>query len=233
MLLFCCNKEASLSSSPSIFIHRVNSLCPNSGPRQRTRRLFSTRGVTLVELMISTLLFSIVSLATLSTLLTAYRISATVRYRDQARFVLATACDQFLRASITDSSGPSTRPFFTVTEVGGVPTPTGVGLSWYGDRQTFVITPPTSAPLYALCTSNGAVGDANGMVFQLAANTPVPVSAKLMRLVRAVDPTTGDVISGQPTPTTAGYLLRGDFTISFQFQNQTFVESNTVLRSVK
>jgi type II secretory pathway pseudopilin PulG len=203
--------------------------------------------MTLVEVMVSTVLLSVLTLVLLSSIFAAYSLSAQTRYRDQARYVLTSVSDQFLRAPATDVFHPSLqadglRDFFAISA-----TPTGKGMSWYGSAQVFVLTPCTGSKTTSAGLVNASVADealysdpttvhgadsAAGLSFLMADYTGRPVQATLTRMVQVIDPATGNIVAGSPTYVASGCILRGDFTLSFLFQNRNFSQSISVLRTI-
>jgi prepilin-type N-terminal cleavage/methylation domain-containing protein len=188
-------------------------------PSQGPRRVQS--GFTLVEVMVATVLLSFIILSILSAMIGAYRIAAKARYNDHARYVIKSFADQFLTQQTTDTSG-NVLPLFLPTSQ------TGYGLSWTnydgstasgGTNQS---TAPASIPVL--------LGD----------NTGAPITAYVSRAVWYVF--TSGTQSGQPTSLpqngSAGYVLRADFTVTYDNSAQTYVGlplhplTLTVLRSV-
>jgi prepilin-type N-terminal cleavage/methylation domain-containing protein len=70
----------------------------------RTRRIIAIRGFTLVEIMVSSLILVMVSVGAITLAMKSYEIVAKARLADNARNVLRTYGDQFLRLSIPDVS---------------------------------------------------------------------------------------------------------------------------------
>jgi prepilin-type N-terminal cleavage/methylation domain-containing protein len=204
---------------------------PRMITRPLGRRMASNRGVTLVELMVSTVLFSIISLSVLMSLGQAYRLAAQVRYRDQARYVLAAASDQFLTASyLTAGTGgaagvpqtingltyPNVLPLLSLS-----PTPTGIGMAWRTDFKVFCFSPAVPNPIITDGTAAGltvSLGDVSGN----------PIAGTLTRKVQQVNPADGTTTAGAPSP--AGFLLRADFALTFVLQGRTYVQTTSVVR---
>jgi len=150
-----------------------------------------------VEVMIATVLLSMIILSILAVLIGSYRVAAKARYNDHARFVIKSLADQFLTQQTTDGFG-NTLPLFQGTSA------TGLGLSW--------------------TTLQGSTlsGTAAGLQVVLGENTGSPITASVTRSVWYVyDNPANPLTIGQPTSVpqngSAGYLLRGDFTISYSF----------------
>jgi prepilin-type N-terminal cleavage/methylation domain-containing protein len=179
----------------------------NPAPKQKRsaglrHRLFS-RGFTLVEVMVATVLLSMVILGILAVLIGSYRVAAKARYNDHARYIVKSLADQFLTQ---DSIDPQTGETITMF----VPTSgTGLGLSWTTTAAdgTQTVATGTAAGLQVALSDTATTGDA-------------PVIAKVMRSVWYVDPASGNV-SLNPIPNSAGAMLRGDFTVSYQFMGAT------------
>ncbi len=167
--------------------------------RHSIRRPFSAlRGLTLVEVMVSTGLLSIALLAILSGLFYAYNTAAAIRYHDNARFVLKSLGDQFLvmpAQTLTNGFNPMWANTST--------TPTGTGLSWQDFNGTSTTT---------------STGTSTGLTVTLGGTTGTPLTANVTRTVNYLD-TSGNIVS-TIARTPAGYLLRGDFTITYTFRGQ-------------
>ena len=177
-----------------------------SAPKQRLsagpRRGRVTGGFTLVETMVATVLLSMIILGILAVLIGSYRVAAKSRYNDHARYVIKSLADQFLTQDSTDPSG-NTITLFVPTSA------TGVGLSWTttASNGTQTITQGTAAGLQVPLSDIVTTGE-------------VPIIANITRSVWYVDPASGNV-SLTPIPNSAGNILRGDFTATFQFMGAT------------
>jgi type II secretory pathway pseudopilin PulG len=176
---------------------------PFSGPRRESAR----RGFTLVETMIATVLLSMIILSILAVLIGSYRVAAKARYNDHARYVIKSLADQFLTQQTTDTFG-NTLPLFQDTNA------TGTGMTWTnydGSQET---------------------GTVSGLTVILGDNTGAPIAANVTRTVWYLNASDGTVTS-VPQNGAAGYMLRGDFTISFPFQGVTLPPLTvSVVRSV-
>ncbi len=180
----------------------------------------AARGFTLVETMVATVLLSMIILSILGVLIGSYRVAANARYRDHARYVIKSLADQFLTQQTIDSFGV-TLPLFNPT--GG---PTGVGMVW--------------------TNSDGSPGlqTGGGLEVALGDNTGAPIQAYVTRSIYPLFPgvTPGTAPSGTTAVTiqtgAPGYMLRGDFTISYTMppspspQAQNYSQTVTVVRSV-
>jgi type II secretory pathway pseudopilin PulG len=171
-------------------------------PSQGARRASSGSGFTLVEVMVATVLLSMIILGILAVLIGSYRVAAKARYNDHARYIIKSFADQFLTQQTTDANG-NILPLFMATSA------TGYGLSWtntdgsVSSGGTVQASAPTSIPVL--------LGD----------NTGAPLTAQVSRTVWYLYTTGGAGVIGQTTsiPQTgsAGYILRADFTISYNF----------------
>lgn len=172
-----------------------------SGLRARARS-----GFTLVEVMVATVLLSMVILGVLAVLIGSYRVAAKARYNDQARYVIKSFADQFLTQQTTDGSG-NILPLFTVTSfaAGSV---TGYGLSWTNADGTISTggTDPSSAPAY--------------VTILLAQNTGATIKADVARSVNYLYPTGANsgYATTVPQNSSAGYMLEATFTITPETQ---------------
>jgi type II secretory pathway pseudopilin PulG len=92
------------------------------GPRRSFAR--DGRGFTLAEVLVATVLLSMVILGVLAVLIGSYRVAAKARYNDQARYVIKSFADQFLTQQSTDGSG-NILPMFAITYAAS-----GYGLTW-------------------------------------------------------------------------------------------------------
>jgi type II secretory pathway pseudopilin PulG len=176
------------------------------------RRYSSRRGFTLVETMIATVLLSMIILSILAVLIGSYRVAAKARYNDHARYVVKSLADQFLTQQTTDSFA-NTLPLFQDSSA------TGTGMTWTnydGSQETGVL---------------------GGLTVILGDNTGAPITANVTRTVWYLYPgAPGIGNSGQvtsiPQNGSAGYMLRGDFTITFPFMGTTLSQTVTAVRSV-
>jgi hypothetical protein len=164
--------------------------------------------------MIATVLLSMIILSILAVLIGSYRVAAKARYNDHARYVVKSLADQFLTQQTVDSSG-FTLPLFQDSS------PTGTGMvwtNWDGTQET---------------------GIATGLPVVLGDNTGAPITANVTRTVWYVY--ASGVNAGQvtsiPQNGSAGYLLRGDFTITYTYppsspQAHTYTQTVSAIRSV-
>lgn len=165
----------------------------------------SRGGFTLVEAMMAMIVLAFVALSIFSGLILAYRTAAHTRYRDHARYVLKSIGDQFLTRQ-TESAGVM-NPLFAVTTA-----PTGVGLVWQG-------TVGTSA------------NAASGLKVHLGETTGAVITdAVITRDVKLLN-AAGDA-DGSGMASSAGILLRGNFKITYTFNNVPVEQSLSLVRRV-
>jgi Tfp pilus assembly protein PilV len=170
------------------------------GSRPRHSRGGRGAGFTLVEVMVATVLLSMIIVGILAVLIGAYRVAAKARYNDHARYVVKSFADQFLTQQTTDANG-NTLPLFMATSA------TGYGLSWTNSDGTT----SSGGTIQSMAPTSIAVllGDTTG----------APVTAQVSRTVWYLYTTGGTAQIGQTTNTpqngSAGYMMRADFTISY------------------
>jgi len=190
-------------------------------PAIRVRRPRGARGgFTLVEVMVATVLLSMVILGILAVLIGSYRVAAKARYADHARYVIKSFADQFLTQQPLDSNGNTLTLFQpTVDPSTGNLTPLGTGLNWTNSYGVSGSLSTDSLGLYYYVD----LGD--NLSLQTAETGTVT------RTVQWVYSS-----SGAPTlinqSESAGYLLVGVFTITYPFLGKTLTESISVVRSV-
>lgn len=186
-------------------------LAPKPGPYPGPRRDARGSGFTLVEVMVATVLLSMIILSILAVLIGAYRVAAKARYNDHARYIVKSFGDQFLTQDTTDALG-NTLEFFIAT------TTTGYGMSWTNSDGS---------------TVSGSNGSAS-MPILLGDTTGAPITANVSRTVWYLYPSGANI--GQPTSTpqnaSAGCMLRADFTISYTFLGQALSQTISVVRAV-
>ncbi len=187
---------------------------PSQGSSSWLRRSSAKRAFTLVETMIATVLLSMIILSILAVLIGSYRVAAKARYNDHARYVIKSLADQFLTQQTTDSSA-DTLPLFQDSSA------TGTGMTWTNNvgGTPVVVT-----------------GTPSGLSVILGDNTGAPLQANVTRTVWYLDAANGTVTS-VPQNASAGYMLRGDFTIQYSFppgspQANILSQTVTVVRAV-
>ncbi len=184
----------------------------SAGPR----RVSDRKGFTLVETMVATVLLSMIIISILAVLIGSYRVAAKARYNDHARYVVKSLADQFLTQQTIDSTTGLTFPLFVPNGT----TPDGSGLTW--------------------TNYDGSLGSQTGQGMQvlLGGDTGATIQAYVTRSVWYLYLSGGS--AGQTTMTaqngSAGYLLRGDFTIQYTFppgssQAANYTQTVSVVRS--
>ena len=184
---------------------------PLSSWRMPRVRLARNRGFTLVEAMVATAVFTLVILGVYSALIQSYKMTALSRYKDEARAVLRTYADQFLRLQTTE---PVSGTDYTRWLFNPATSPTGQGLVW-GDF------------------SDGPVTDGSAAVSYLTVNlgrTGSQIAARVTREVHYVNAATG-ATSATRTIASGGYMIEGIFTITFTLSGKSHSQSLTVNRN--
>jgi len=188
-----------------------------SRPVRGASRIRSRKGFTLVETMMATLVFTMMTLGVYTTLIKSYQLSALNRCKDDARAILRTYADQFQRLETTwkDNADVShDRWLFNST---GAPTGRGLvapaeGLS---DQNVFEDLLLPNIPYLEI--SLGGEDHA----------TP----AKVTREVHYINASTGDT-SETKNIQAAGYMLRAIFQVKFNINQREYTQRLTVLRVV-
>jgi prepilin-type N-terminal cleavage/methylation domain-containing protein len=193
---------------------------PVQGPFPGPRRTVSRKGFTLVEVMVATVLLSMIILGILQVLIGSYRVAAKARYRDHARYVIKAMADQFLTQQAFDGNG-NLLTFFTPTVDGlGNATPLGTGMSWTNSDGTAGTVSTDSLGLYFYVL----LGD----------NSGAPITATVQRSVQYIYPQIdgAETLVAQNSP--AGYMLQATFTITYNFLGQAINPplSITAIRAV-
>lgn len=164
--------------------------------------------------MVASVIIVLISMGALAVLSRAYQIVAHARIRDNARVILKTYGDQFLRLQTTERANSGityTRWLFNVT-----PGPTSQGLRW-GELSD----DPTST-----------VMSTDPLTIQLRGNGDTSTPAVVTRNVVYVNPTTGETSTTNRFTRAAGYYLQGVFTVTYTFEGKQRSESLTFLRAV-
>ena len=188
-----------------------------AGLRSRLRRHVQ-RGFTLAEVMMATVVFTMGILGVYAMMLKSYELVTLSRHRDNARAVLLSFADQFLRLHTADSG--TIRSLF-------VPTPaTGLGLTWT-DTAGNVVNGDTQLPFpapYIEVILGTSVDNTQGN----------QVKAQVTRTVTLLDSTTGDPIPGTfASYAGAGYMVQATFTITYPINGRIQSQSIVVARSVR
>lgn len=168
--------------------------------------------MTLVEVMVSVAVLTMTFVAIFAGLFYSYNTSARVRYHDSARFVLKSIGDQFL--VMPAQTGDVLNPMWSTTGIG---TKTGVGLRWDGGGTVPAVAGLPNDP-----------GNADGLAVILGAITGTPITATVKREVNYLSysgSTKGQTVTSVAR-SSAGYLLQGDFTITYTYKGK--LESQTL-----
>ena len=171
--------------------------------------------------MISTLLLTMIGIALLSVLIGAYQVSAKARYRDRARFVIKSFADQFLTQEAIDPASGNVFPLFTITvnTSTGAAMPKGTGMVWTNSdgSQGTMSTDSQNAFFYVLLADS--------------TNNGLAITAQVTRQVSYVYASSGSptLVNQNATP---GYMLEGDFTITYPYLNTTQTQTVTAIRAV-
>lgn len=171
-----------------------------------------------MEVMVATVLLSMIILGILAVLIGSYRVAAKARYADHARYVIKSFADQFLTQQPLDSTGNTLVLFQpTVDPTTGNLTPLGTGLNWTNSYGVSGTLSTDSLGLYYYVL----LGD----------NSGAPITATVTRTVQWVYSSTGaPTLINQSE--SAGYLLVGVFTITYPYLGNTMSQSISVVRSV-
>ena len=194
-------------------------------PRVRRRRF---AGFTLVEAMVATVVFTMSTIGIYTMLIKSYQMSALARCRDEARAVLRTYSDQFLRLETTAEVTVPANPLTATPETKATynrwlfnPTsgPSGRGMVWGalndGNTSTDGHIP------------DPVVGDAYLPITLGTGSHTVP--AKLTRDVSYVTASTG-ATSGSQQIGPAGFIIRATFAVSYSLGGKNYSQSVTVVR---
>ena len=190
----------------------LSSVTPLRPMRARCQRAF-----TLFEVMIATIVFTMGILGVYAMMIKSYEMVTVSRHRDNARAVLLTYVDQFLRLQIAD--GGVRRGIFVPHAA------TGMGLTWQDGHGSAPVL-GNSYPAYPYMPV--MLGDSGNSLLGSQ------VQAHVYREVTLIDPANGTAVGGtDPTLTAAGYLLQGTFTIFYDISGRRHTQSITVLRSAR
>jgi prepilin-type N-terminal cleavage/methylation domain-containing protein len=200
--------------------HMPKTLLQNGAGHFSRPRRHARRGFTLVEVMIATMVFTMGILGVYAMMLKSYELVTLSRHRDNARAVLLSFADQFLRLQTTDTIAGSsvTRGLFVPHSA------TGLGLTWTDTTGNVVDGNLYPNPPYMPVTLGNSIDNTQGS----------QVRAHVSRTVTLLDPTTGLPVAGtMPTPTAAGYMMQATFTITYPVNGRTQTESIIVARSAR
>ncbi len=192
------------SSAQPLSVHD-DPFAAESAPARRRRR-----GFTLVEAMVATTVFTMVTLGVYSMLIRSYQLAALTRCRDDARGVLRTYADQFERLQTTELVGSTTYNRWLFNPTNGA---SGRGLKWgvLSDDNTST----AAEDVASLAITLGGTGH--------------PTDATITRDVRYVNASSGATTTTQSIQA-AGFMLQGTFTINFTRNGKSYSQSLTVLR---
>ena len=184
----------------------------NNQPQPRFRfphspRLQPDRGFTLVEVMIAALVMVIALLGLLGSTIRAYQLSAEARYRDQARALLQSEADEFLRREVTSGTPPTVVPFFQTS---------------LAERSDFLTwnTIPGSDPSHLGGDPNGPTATVTRWIQDIDED---PANA---------GSTLGEVNQDNVTVTNAGKMLFATFAVTYQVNGRNHTEKLTIARTV-
>ena len=158
--------------------------------------------------------FTIVAIGIYTTLIQSYQLVGSARLRDNARAILESFGDQFLRLETTDkvSGVIIIRPFFQI-----YPVPTGVGLSWTDQAGTTT------------------TGIAQGLLVKLVGAGGSTVDAYVTETVSDLYDSGPYIGMQRPSTvyTAAGRMIEAQFTITYTLGNRVRTQTLTVARSVQ
>jgi Tfp pilus assembly protein PilV len=202
-------KSAGSSAGRSRLRRATDATAPEGGAGTRLGRSWKGHrwprrdaGFTMIEAIISSVILLFLIVAVFSGLMYAYRLSAHTRYRDHARYVLKSIGDEFLIQKAEASDGSLNAMFQPTTSA------TGTGLSW-----------------------QGATGGTTGLTVTLGTSTgSLITNAVVTRNVTYLSST--GTAATTPPASTAGLLLRGDFTISYSYNGKPLEQKLSLVRRV-
>jgi prepilin-type N-terminal cleavage/methylation domain-containing protein len=175
-------------------------------PLTGARRTAARKGFTLVEVMVATVLLSMIILGILQVLIGSYRVAAKARYQDHARYVVKSMADEFLTQDPFDhAAGGTIFPMFQPTvDNAGNAAPLGTGMVWTNSDGTPGVTSNPGDPF------------AQYFYVKLGDTSGAPITATVTRQVWYVYAATG-----QPTlintNAPGGWMLRADFVITYSY----------------
>jgi type II secretory pathway pseudopilin PulG len=170
--------------------------------------------------MVATVLLSMIILGILSVLIGSYRVAAKARYNDHARYIIKSLSDQFLTQQTTDTSGNTLTMFQVTVDPNPGPnfgnqTPLGTGITWTNsDNSTGYMT-----------------AGSYGYQVLLGDNTGAPITATVTRSVWYLYDSNGQTTLLTQNKT-AGYMLEGDFTITYPLFGGTQTQTISNVRAV-
>lgn len=160
---------------------------------------------TLMEVLVGAAVMAMVMVGVLGSLSYSYKINYTIRCRDQARAILSSFTDQFIRYNVVNPTTLTNNELFSITSA-----PTGEHLSW-----------------------KGKVGDASGLEVTLGDTSGAGgVVAIVKREVSHLNETSGAQDTDTST-TAAGFMLKGTFTIEYAVGGKNYKETFVVTKSAQ
>lgn len=176
---------------------------------KRSRSHRHRAGHTLVEVMVASVLWVMVTTSLMVSLLLSYRWAAETKYMNESRFALRSIADQFLMAPVDSNAPPGTsESLFAQTTAA-----TGLGLAWKKDKNVFSFVP--TGLTADQVENNFILGTEDGL------EVPVGRAGNIV-ITREVTPLTAS--------STAGRLWRGDFVATFSLSGQTHRQAISVVR---
>ena len=177
--------------------------------RLDSRGNVNSRGFTLVEVMVATVLLSLMIVGILGAMISSYRVAARARYNDNARYIVKALSDQFDTQNSLDENG-NPLPLFVPTSG-----PSGSGIVW---------TNPDG-------TQGTLTTDGTGYRVTVGGNTTAPITATVSRNITYLLAANGTT-TATPQSGAGGYILRGDFTITYPLFRGTTTQTITNIRAI-
>ena len=195
----------------------------------RQPRVFvgTQQGFTLVEVMVSSMIFLIVMMGGIGSMLLAMRMTLETRYQDRAMTALKSIADQFQNSPITDRSTSATKILFTSTN--GVET--GYGMAWDTVKQTFTYPPASASATIIVGTPAAAPVDVGSLIIPLGsvdASGTAADDAITCTITREVSAVADSAV----TTTYGGTLVEGVFRARYTIMNKQKTLSIRVLRNL-
>jgi len=184
-----------------------------------TAQLSRTSGFTLVEVMIAAAVLVIALLGFLGATVRSYYLTAEVRHHDQARALLQSFADEFMRRPVTTGISPNVTivPFFQDTNS----LRTGLYLNWNGisGTETGLIIP-----------LGGGIPNPDDPTYAGIVAEKKPIFVTVTRLVQHIQPSDGTTVA-TPVITAAGRMISAEFQVTYKANGRQQVESLTILRT--
>jgi prepilin-type N-terminal cleavage/methylation domain-containing protein len=171
----------------------------------------SRSGLTLVEVMVATVIFTLVALGCLSAIISTYKINDRTRYRDLGRSVLLGVAEDFLRGPLSNSAGVQ-RPLFNNINASGA----GIEIKSFDENTTY--------------TADGA----GVLDYPLGTVGSKTVLMRITRTVYTVNPTNGNSFAGTLNSLSLnGYMKACALVGTFTLHGRTETISLTVTRTAR